>query len=323
MVDASAPIVSLERCEEYSRARVRAAIRSLLAPLGGMKAFVRPGALVLLKPNLIVPRPVAAAVTTHPEIVRAVALEVREAGGKPSVGDSPAFGSALGVARKCGIAAVASELEMPLVDLGKRPCPRHVGEDSPFPWLSFGAAALEADVIINLPKIKTHGQMGMSLGTKNLFGCVAGKRKALLHFRNGEDHVRFGRMLVSVARFFKPALTIADGIVALERDGPTQGDPRKLGLLAAAADVVALDRVVIELLGVDPAMVPYMEAARQMEFGCPDLGRIRIVGQPLDSMRAGVYVRIAELTPIRFTLPRVIRSVFKQAVLLAKMKWRR
>jgi len=311
-----ATIVSLQRCSSYEPTVLRAALARLLEPLGGIGAFVKPGRRVLLKPNLIVPRPSEAAVTTHPEIVRAMALIVREAGGRPFVGDSPASGSAAQVARAAGIAAVARELGLEIADLAKRPRTCAGGPGSPHKWIRCGAEALEADVVINLPKLKTHGQMGMSLAVKNLFGVVAGKRKALFHFWSGNDAVRFGRLLVAIARLVKPALSILDGVVALEGGGPTSGDPRPLGMLAASADPVALDRVVLELLGIAPERIPHMQAAQELGYGEQDLGKIEIVGESLDSMRVKDYVAIGELRPISFTLPHVLRSVVKQVMML-------
>ena len=162
--------VALQQCADYDRERVGEAMVRLLEPLGGMSAFVKPGQTVLLKPNLIVPRPAEAAVTTHPEVIRAVAVLAMEAGGKVVIGDSPAFSSARGVASACGLDIVAREIGVAVVALGARPRCEIVDADGPFPKVSFGSLALESNVIINMPKIKTHTQMAMSLGLKNLFG---------------------------------------------------------------------------------------------------------------------------------------------------------
>lgn len=310
--------VSLQRCGSYEPDVLVPAISELLAPLGGMDRFVKSGQRVLLKANMIVPRSKEAAITTDPAVVRGVALEVKRVGGVPVVGDSPAFGSALMVARACGIADVAEELGMEIVDLGDRPRRCRAGEGSPFASFMCGAEALEADVIINLPKVKTHCQMGISLGIKNMFGAISGKRKTFFHFRMEDDRVAFGKLLVAILRYLKPALTIVDGIVALERDGPTRGDPRFLGILAASDDTVAVDRVLLEILGFDPAEVGYMEAARILGYGVQDLAMIRVAGESVESLRVGDYCRVAKLNPMNFTLLRVIRSLIRQVVFLLK-----
>ncbi|HPS01460.1 MAG TPA: DUF362 domain-containing protein [Candidatus Sumerlaeota bacterium] len=316
-----APLVSLGHCPDYDRSRVETAVHKLLAPLGGMGAFVRPGQRVLLKPNLIVPRPAEAAVTTHPEVIRAVAREVLEAGAIPFIGDSPAFSSTWGVARASGVATIAQELGIEIVDLGRRPRTRVIDPGGPFEHAPISAAALEADAIINLPKIKAHTQMRVSLGSKNLFGCIAGKRKAFFHFRTGPDPIEFGRMLIALTRYLAPVLTLEDGIVILERDGPTHGDPRPAGFLAASADVVAADLAVLALLGVAPESVPYLQAARSLKFGPTDLNQVELAGDPLEALRVPDFVKVDELTSIQFTLGRVIQSISRQMVFLYKA-WR-
>ena len=322
MAENSKAIVSLRRCRDYDPEAVAAAVAGLLEPLGGMGRFVLAGQSVLLKPNLIVPRPAEAAITTHPEVVRAVARQVIASGGKPFVADSPAFGSAKSVARACGLEAVAEELGLEIRDLSANPRTRPICGGGRFKRAAFGAAALDADVVINLPKIKTHAQMVMTLGLKNLFGAVAGKRKPLFHFLNGGDRARFGRMLVAVTRALAPALTIEDGIVALERYGPTRGDPRRVEMLVASADVTAADRVALEVLGVDPREVPCLEAARELGYGRASLDEIEVVGEAIDALRVRDYVQVQELVPIHFTLPHVARSVARQAWRLAKAKLR-
>lgn len=310
--------VALAGCASYEPEAVRSALRRMLAPWGGMGAFVGRGERVLLKPNMIVARPAESAVTTHPEVVRAVALEVVEAGAIPFIGDSPAFGSAASVARVCGLEAVALELGLEIVDLGGRPCARRTAPYCPFSWLSYGSAALEASAIVNLPKVKAHCQMGLSLGIKNLFGAVAGKRKALLHFRTGDNLPRFSRMIVAVAQQMQPTLTIEDGIIGLERDGPTQGDPRAMGFLAAGDDVTAVDRVVMEILGYALEEVPYVHMARQEGMGEANMRFIEVVGETIEALRVRDYVRVTELSPIGFSLPRVVRSMWRQAGLLLR-----
>lgn len=307
--------VCLARCESYDPILLRQSLENLLEPLGGMGAFVKPGQRVLLKPNLIVPRRAEQAITTHAELVRAVALAVREAGATPVIGDSPAFGSAHWVAQACGMAAMAKEIGVEIIDLGHHPRKVCLGPESPFPKIGMGEEALNADAIINLPKIKTHCQMGMTIAVKNMYGAVAGKRKTWRHFFTN-DRVAFGRMLVAICRALRPVLTIADGIIALERNGPSEGDPRALGILAASIDPVALERVVVEILGVDLSTVPVFEAARQMGYGEQRLDRIEVIGESIESMRVRDYVTIAQMSPISFTLPRVLRSLAKQAKML-------
>ncbi len=283
--------VALVKCNDYARGNVERAVSEALELLGGMRRFVRPGANVLLKPNLLAPHPPEDAVTTHPEIVAAVARAAVRAGGNVSIGDSPGLRSLAFVAEKAGIAAVARELGIPLrefddpVEPARPPAAR-------FRKLSLARAALEADVLINLPKVKTHQQMFLTLAVKNLFGCVAGKQKVAWHMNAGRDSALFARVLVEVCQAVSPALSVADAVIGMEGTGPSHGDPRHFGFIAAGPDPFALDAVLTWLLGFSPEDSPVLTAARQaradgLPVGETDLDRIRLLGAPPDELRPG------------------------------------
>lgn len=313
--------VSLAACKDYTTDRLDYALQELLQPLGGLKAFVQPGMKILLKPNLILPRPVEAAVCTDPALVLAVARLVIRLGARPIIADSPAFSSAQAVARSLGLLEQAYAMGVEVRDLAAKPRVHRLGAGSPIPRVALGGLLDAVDGVINLPKIKTHCQMGMSLGTKNLYGAIAGKRKALLHFRNGEDPLRFGRLVVAVCREVAPMLTIADGIISLERNGPTEGDPRDTGFLAAGVHPVAVDRAVLEILGVAPTAVPYLDAAKAMQYGPADLHGVAIYGVDPAALQVENYVTVSEpYKAINFSLKQVCRSVLKQAGFLLKAR---
>ena len=191
----------------------------------------------------------------------------------PFLGDGPAFGSARGVAKANGYLPLIEELNLPIVEFkGKRY--EIVSED--FNHLLLSKEAMEADVVINLPKVKSHVQLTVTMGVKNLFGCVPGKMKAWWHMEAGKDQERFGAMLVETARTIAPDLTILDGIIGHEGNGPSGGEPRALGILGAANNVFALDRAVVEILNVDPAIVPTIVASQRLGL-CPDLSEMTFV----------------------------------------------
>ncbi len=256
--------VSIVRCADYDPERVLAAVREALAPLGGMGEFVRPGQRVLLKPNLLYPRPPEMAVTTHPQVVRAAALLVREAGGEPWVGDSPPLHPLETLLAKTGIGEVMRELAIAAAPL-KTPEEVPGPPGGRFRALELSAEALDFDVIVNLPKLKTHGQMTLTLGVKNLFGLVVGMAKPAWHLRAGDDP-RFADLLLDIAATVRPALTILDGVVGMEGNGPGSGSPRTLGLLVASPEPLAMDFSVARLLGVPETMVPILVRARAREM---------------------------------------------------------
>ncbi len=299
--------VSLIRAESYDRQRLRTSLETLLEPLGGMGAFVKKGDRVLLKPNLLtIGRPGTECIT-RPEVVYCVAQLVQEAGGKPFFGDSPAFGSALGVARANGYLPVMEELNVPIVEFHSQ---RYETESLAFNHLRLCKEAMDADVVINLPKVKSHVQLTLTMGVKNLFGCVPGKMKAWWHMEAGKDENRFGEMLVETARAIDPDLTILDGIVGHQGNGPSGGEPRQLNVLGASSDVFALDRSIVEILNVDPALVPTVAAAQRLGLS-PELIDIHFPHRRPIELQVMDWKLPDALMPIDFGMPRVIKSTFK------------
>ena len=299
--------VCLLPTHSYEQHYLRESLRTLLTPLGGIEAFIKPGDRVLLKPNLLTGGRPQNECTTRPELVAEVAKMVQASGGHPFIGDSPAFGSAQGVAEANGYGAVLETLDLPIVELHGG---RYPTTNKTFDHLRLSKEAMEADVVINLPKVKSHVQLTMTLGVKNLFGCVPGKMKAWWHMEAGKDVNRFGEMLVETARLLAPNLTIVDGIIAHEGNGPSNGDPRPLGLLAAAKDVFALDRAILEVLQVEPTQVPTMAAAMRLGY-CPEWETMQFPLQHPHALQVDDWRLPDHLMPIDFGAPRVLRSTFK------------
>jgi uncharacterized protein (DUF362 family) len=299
--------VSLIRADSYERQRLRASLETLLEPLGGIGAFVKKGDRVLLKPNLLTSGRVGKECITRPELVYCVAQLVQEAGGKPFFGDSPAFGSALGVARANGYLPLMEELNLPLVEFHGQ---RYETESIAFNHLRLCKEAIDADVVINLPKLKSHMQLTLTMGVKNLFGCVPGKMKAWWHMEAGKDEKRFGEMLVETARAINPDLTILDGIIGHEGNGPSGGEPRQLNVLGASSDVFALDRAIVDILNVDPEIVPTLAAAKRLGLS-PELADIHFPHQQPMELQLMDWKLPDALMPIDFGMPRVIKSTFK------------
>src|SRR5271169_5492685 len=260
--------VSVVRCEDYDSARTILAVKHAVDLLGGMGAFVKPRDRVLIKPNLLKARTPDAAVTTHPEIVRAVIRLVHEQGGKALVGDSPGIGDVKKVAEKAGILDVVNEEGAQLEDLSDAVQVKNNGR---FQHIEVARSAYEADVLINLPKLKTHGMTTLTGAVKNLFGCIPGKRKVQWHFNTGVNHELFMKMLLELYTLLKPGLTIMDAVVGMEGNGPGSGDPRHIGALLAGRDAVSIDAVSAHLLGVKVDKIPLLLAARSQGIGETDL----------------------------------------------------
>lgn len=299
--------VSLIPAQSYELSQLRASLEYLLEPLGGIGAIVKKGDRVLLKPNLLTGSRPTKECITRKEIVYCVAQLVQEAGGQPFLGDSPAFGSAKGVAKANGYLPLCAELDLPIIEFRGQ---RYSTENENFNHLRLSKEAINADVVINLPKVKSHTQLTMTMGVKNLFGCVPGKMKAWWHMEAGKDAERFGEMLVETAKAIAPNLTIIDGIIGHEGNGPSGGEPRELGILGASTDVFALDRAVIEILKVDPSLVPTLAAQARLGL-CQNLNEISFPYSSPEELSVNDWQLPDALMPIDFGLPRVLRSSFK------------
>jgi uncharacterized protein (DUF362 family)/Pyruvate/2-oxoacid:ferredoxin oxidoreductase delta subunit len=295
-------IVTLEKVQSYSRDEVRCGIARLLSEFGGMGAFVKPGERVLLKPNMLYAKPPEAAVTTHPAVVAAVIDLVREAGGTPVVGDSPGVGKLSRVAAKCGILEVLEETETELVEFSE---PMEAAGDGLFRRIELARPYLEADKVINLPKLKTHGMMTMTCAVKNLFGAVVGTAKAAWHLKAGEDRDLFARMLLEIYLLRKPDLNIVDAIVAMEGDGPGSGDPRSVGVLLAGVNPVSVDMVAAELLGIPKKFLYVERVAEKLGLPGSDRATIRRCGFPVEEARVSGF-RLPPVSDVQWGLPRFL-----------------
>jgi len=310
MIEHSTSDVSIIRCADYDRERTFSVVKQAVDLLGGIQTFVKPGERVLIKPNLLKGKAPEAAVTTHPEIVRAVIRLVRDAGGEPMVGDSPGMGDLRKVCEKAGILDVVNEEGATLVELDEVVQVRNQGR---FQRFEIARAAYEADAIINLPKLKTHGMTTLTGAVKNLFGCVPGKRKVQWHFNTGVNHELFATMLNELCALLKPRLTIMDAVIGMEGNGPGSGDPRQIGVVIAGRDPVAVDVVASSVLGVSLEKLPLIRAAAAAGYGETQLDRIRVLGESI----AGVAIKHFRLPPqehLEWRLPDWMRTVLKDAL---------
>lgn len=279
--------VVLADCADYELERVYAAVRQCLEPLGGMSAFVRPGQRVLLQVNLISPRPAEDAVCTHPSLVQATCRLVQEVGGLPSVGGSaggPAHRTRRALAVS-GIADAAASVGAEVLDYSEVGGQDVQVAGALMSTLHIARPVLETDVLVTLPKLKTHTLTLLTCAVKNHLGTLPGPRKAELH-RRFPDPEQFGEALLDVYVAAQPHLAIVDGVQGMDGDGPTAGRVRQVGLVAASADGVALDAVMCAVCGLDPRWVPTLLAARRRGTGTASLDRIEVVGVQLEAARA-------------------------------------
>jgi uncharacterized protein (DUF362 family) len=301
--------VSLVKCTSYSQEEVSDAIDKTFSFFGGIENIIQKGSRVLLKPNFLKESKPRKCVITHPIVVETVARKVLEAGATPIIGDSPAFGSIKKITRRIGLDKVAEKMGINIIELDK---PRKVSVNCGGREFSLTVSgkALDVDAIINLPKLKAHDQLLFTAGVKNLYGCVSGKRKVWRHFKAGNNLDWYADMLIANYQVVKPSFTIVDGIMAMEKKGPSGGLPKEVSLIVGGIDGIAIDRIVAELLSVNQEDVPILRAARRLRVGEQDLSKIEIAGEELSSVKPHDFI-LPELSPIGFDIFRVIKSVIK------------
>jgi uncharacterized protein (DUF362 family)/NAD-dependent dihydropyrimidine dehydrogenase PreA subunit len=272
-------LVTVQACAEYQVDEVRNAIKACIKPLGGMTHFVKPGMKVLLKPNLLSANNPDQFVTTHPFVVQAVAELVREAGGIVWIGDSP------------NSSVKDNQMEFLWQKTGMTESARATGAQLvPFKGVSWtrmheydyfiAKPIAEADLVINLPKLKTHTQTLYTGAVKNLFGTIPGARKSAAHI-HAPGMKAFSQLLVDVLELVHPGLTILDGVTGLEGNGPgASGIPHSYHCIAASADPIALDTIMTHAMGYRKGEVLHLAIAGERNLGNNVVEQIKIEGDP-------------------------------------------
>ncbi len=276
MERAGRTIVSLNRCAAYDIDTLRSVISTGLAPFGGMAAFVSRGDRVLLKPNLLSAKDPSRAITTHPHIVETVAALVREAGGEPFVGDSPG-GAIRGIERVWENTLMREMAERAGLELVNFEASSSQEIDTGKYKLYIARPVLDADVVINLPKLKTHSLTLLTGAVKNMFGVVPGFRKAEMH-KIFPKPSEFAAMLVELYSHVRPSLNIMDAVLAMEGNGPSSGVPKETGLIAVSDDAVAMDAVISEVIGFKPGKIDTTRLAGERGLGVSERERIEVAG---------------------------------------------
>ncbi len=273
------------RVPAYDTAAVEAAVETLFAALP-VAANLNAQSKVLIKPNLLAKHPADHAVTTHPEVLRAVIRACKRRGVPAAhiiVADSSGgmYNAVImrqiyhgcGLSDVCTAEGVVTYTECKSVTVSA-PTPHVV---QAFELL---CPVVEADFIINLPKLKTHVMTGLTAATKNMFGVIPGLKKAEWHTRF-PDKARFGDMLIDLYQTVTPQINLLDAIVGMEGDGPAGGMPRAAGQLLASEDALNLDLAAAHLIGLAPMRVPYLAAAHARGL-CADVFALADLGGDTD-----------------------------------------
>jgi len=297
--DAQCTDVALRKRADYSQGLAEA-IEELVGLLGGFDAFITPGDQVLVKPNLVRANRLNTCTCTDPAFISAVCEILLDHRCSVTVGDSPMIGSAQSVAASIGLDERLKRLGVPLIGFKKNSTPPETGiiKNRKFKSLEIADELKDFDVVINLPKLKTHVQTGVTLAVKNVYGCIAGEKKKLLHLLAG-DGASFSRLLLETAYTVRPALSILDGIRGMDLSGPAAGRPRNTGVILASRDPLALDRTVLEITGIRVERIGIFKEARNLFLQGTGMDEITVLGESPDSCRIQGF-RAVHIWPIDF-----------------------
>lgn len=264
--------VSLAKCTSYNDKEVEAALRKAISAVTDL-SYITEGTRVVIKPNLVSFLPPDKAATSHPVVLNALIRILNEKGARITVGDSPGglFNSVYvnRVYKATGMNSIRG------ASLNKNFSQSVHHSDSALCATEFAYTSYldNADVIINLCKLKTHGMMGMSNAVKNMFGIIPGTVKPEFHFKF-PNHNDFADMLIDLNESFKPHLCICDAVTGMEGNGPTSGTPRDIGLIAASENPYKLDLVCANIIGLEKDNVPTLKRAFERGLAPSDAGQV-------------------------------------------------
>lgn len=274
--------VVIQECGSYSINTVIEKLNSGMDLIGGWETFVKPGMTVLLKVNLIGPKSSDTAAVTHSEFVRAIIKILKKMDCTVWIGDSSG-GAIAGIAPTAqsfevsGLNSVAKEEDAIIKNFDKEGVRECLISADYGDKLYLAKPVFQADLVINLPKFKTHTAGIYTGAVKNVFGFIPGLKKAEYH-KLLPDPKNFGSMLADIHENSKIALHIMDGITAMQGEGPTAGDVYNGNKILISTDPLALDTVAAKMIGLDIKDIPILNAARMRNIGEWHLESIEICG---------------------------------------------
>ena len=280
-------IVSLLTCPSYNQELVSNVIDKSLNNIGGLNKYIKPGYKVLIKPNLLSAKSPDKAVTTHPTIVHAVVEQIQKIGAEVTIGDSPA-----GISRPIeyywditGMKEVADATGAKLIALEKNGVVKCTIEGKNY---FISKPVIDADVVLNLCKMKTHGLTLFTGAIKNIFGTIPGVAKGDFH-KIAPKIEAFSKILVDIYRAVSPQITIMDAILAMEGDGPTSGNVKKAGFILASTDPVAIDTIAAHIMGFKQNEILTTKIAYEKNVGNNNLDQIKIIGSEINKLNVGNF----------------------------------
>lgn len=279
--------VALIKCDSYNVDVVEEKLREGFELLGGdsfLRKLVPSGSRVMLKPNLLASSPKGSPVVTHHAVFEGIIRILKDYTENIVFGDSPGIDDAYKVAERAGLIEVADRYGVKFEAFKNTV---HVTNENALLCRGFEVAecVAEADVLISLPKLKTHAMAYYTGAVKNQFGCIPGTRKAEWHTRMPQNE-NFSRMLLDLNSVVKTKFAILDGITAMEGNGPKNGKPKNLDAIVMGECLTAVDSVGARMIGYDNVLdIPMLNQAHITKWGAVLPEEISVVGEKFEDMK--------------------------------------
>ncbi len=278
--------VIVKYCEEYNLEQVKSKIKESLDSLGGVSNLIKPNSKVFIKCNCVGPFSASYGITTHPIFVKAVIQIVKEVTNDITVGDNPAVKDLVLTLKKNGIYDVIVEEGVNILD-NKDQMKIYNPSYKVYNVFDVSRGMIENDVLINLPKLKTHSLAYITCAEKNLFGFIYGLNKSAWHVK-ASNQLEFGEAINDLYGAIldsykdKTIINICDGIIGLEGEGPsTGGKAKQANTILTSLDAVSLDRVAVEIMGLNYKKSFITNIASSRGYGEGDISKIEVLGDEI------------------------------------------
>ena len=301
--------ISFRHIDNYDRQEIKQSLDQLFSELGGVDKLLSGRQNLLLKPNFVVPESKEKGACTHPDFYMSVAEYLIDHGKQVSIGESPAFGSCQMALRFHGVIKECREKGINYFTFSKAESYEGVEGSKQFGKLTIARELQEYDGLINLPKLKVHQQFVFTAATKNLYGCVTGKRKAYRHFVCENNPQLFAKMILANAETAKPVLNIGDGILAMHKKGPRGGEVYPLNKMILSDSYLEHDWLFCDMINFDQMKTPLFQVLSDEE-----LNRLKTTVNAVREKHpfepAENFVPSFE-SDIAFSAGRIVKSVWK------------
>ena len=277
--------VSIQQVPGYDSELIRRALLKNLEFLGGLDCIIRPKSRVFIKINhLSPPSPPEATIVTHPAFTKELLRLLLDIDCDITVGDDIQYKKEDGFMIS-GYRKICTDLGIRLVNLKEIGFREIACQGQVLTKAYISPLVLDSDFFINLPKLKTHSFMAYTGAIKNMYGIIPYGLRCSYH-REYDKSELFGQMLVDIFSCTPPHLNIMDAIYAMEGEGPSAGSPKKIGLILASTDAVALDAVASKIIGLDPMQIHTTTIAAQRGLGTARIAEMELLGEKIPDIEA-------------------------------------